>query len=118
MDTRFNSFYRDDLHPFVKAMQYFLKESGLRAARPEFVSDYVYRQSTKEYWESIDLMRTVANHVIEERKAHPQEKKDLVNAMLYGKDPKSGKSMPHENVISNMITFLIAGMSPRDSSLS
>jgi cytochrome P450/NADPH-cytochrome P450 reductase len=109
MDTRFNSFYRDELHPFVTSMQFFLKESGMRALRPSFVSDYVYRQSTKQYWDSIELMKSVARHVIDERRAHPQDKKDLVNAMLDGEDPKTGKKMSDESIMNNMITFLIAG---------
>ena len=109
MDTRFNSFYRQDMHPFIAAMVFFLKESGMRALRPSFMNDYVYRGTTAQYWESIETMKSVANHVIDERYANPLDKKDLVNAMLFGEDPKTRKRMPRENVVSNMITFLIAG---------
>ena len=55
-------------------------------------------------------MKSVALQVINERRSHPTDKKDLVNAMLYGKDPKSGKTLPDDNIVNNMITFLIAGM--------
>ena len=55
------------------------------------------------------MMRSVAKQVIDERRAHPEDKKDLVNAFLYGKDPKTGKSLPDDNIINNMITLLIAG---------
>ena len=89
--------------------QFFLLESGARAQRPTFVSDYLYKQSTKKYWESIDLMKSVAASVIKERRAHPTPKKDLVNAMILGEDPKTGKTLPDNNIINNMITFLIAG---------
>ncbi|MCJ1471761.1 hypothetical protein MMC13_000401 [Lambiella insularis] len=109
MDTRFNSFYHDNMHPFIDAMNVYLLESGRRASRPEFANNYIYRQSTKKYWESIELMRSVAVQVIKERRTHPSDKKDLVNAMLHGKDPKTGKTLPDDNIVDNMITFLIAG---------
>ena len=74
-----------------------------------FANDYLYRQSTKKYWESIDLMKSVSSNVIKERRAHPTDKKDLVNAMILGEDPKTGKKLSDDNIINNMITFLIAG---------
>ncbi|MCJ1393970.1 hypothetical protein MMC18_006847 [Xylographa bjoerkii] len=109
LDTRFNSFYRDGMHPFVDAMMFFLSESGARASRPAFATNYIYRDSTRKYWESVELMKSVASQVIKERRNHPTDKKDLVNTMLYGKDPKSGKMLPDDNIVNNMITFLIAG---------
>lgn len=36
---------------------------------------------------------------------------ERVNAMLNGVDPKTKEKMTDENIIDNMITFLIAGMS-------
>lgn len=54
-------------------------------------------------------MRSVAVQVIKERRTHPSDKKDLVNAMLHGRDPKTGKTLPDDNIVNNMITFLIAG---------
>lgn len=54
-------------------------------------------------------MRDVADHVIQDRRAHPSDKKDLVAAFIHGKDPKTGKSLSDENIANNMITFLIAG---------
>jgi len=109
LDTRFNSFDKEELHPFIDAMAFFLRESGLRAGRPQFLTDYVYRQSTKDYWESIEKMKAVALAVINDRRANPNNKADLVDAMLNQKDPKTGKGMPEENIVANMITFLIAG---------
>lgn len=51
-------------------------------------------------------MRSVCQGIIDERRAKPSEKNDLVNAMLYRKDPKTGEMMSDAN---NMITFLVAG---------
>ncbi|MCJ1377356.1 hypothetical protein MMC17_000451 [Xylographa soralifera] len=109
LDTRFNSYYREGMHPFVDAMMFFLSESGARASRPAFVSNYVYRDSTRKYWESIELMRSISSQVIKDRRTHPTDKKDLVNTMLFGKDPKSGRTLPDDNIVNNMITFLVAG---------
>ena len=109
MDLRFDSFEKDALHPFVGAITYFLAESGRRATRPKFVSDFVYAGSTKRYWESIDEMKSIAQQAITERRTHPKMKRDLMNAMLYEKDPKTGKTMTDLSVIQNAITFLGAG---------
>ena len=93
MDTRFNSFYRDNAHPFVEAMVYALRESGKRAFRPAFMNDYLYRGARQKYWESIEIMKATARQAIKERQNHPSEKNDLLNAMLLGKDTKTGKGM-------------------------
>jgi cytochrome P450/NADPH-cytochrome P450 reductase len=93
----------------------FLQESGKRSIRPTALTDYVYRESTRKYWEDVKSMREVAGQVIESRRGRPSLKKDLVDAMLHGADPKTGKTLPDENIIDNMITFLIAGKSRRAS---
>lgn len=54
-------------------------------------------------------MKSVSGSVIKERRAHPTDKRDLVNAMMLGEDPKTGKKLSDDNIINNMITFLIAG---------
>ncbi|KAJ4349418.1 uncharacterized protein N0V89_008033 [Didymosphaeria variabile] len=109
MDTRFNSFYSETPHSFVEAMNSFLAEAGIRMLRPSVVSDYVYLNQTRKFHEDAELMRHIAEQVIERRKASSSSRKDLVNAMLYEKDPVTDKSLPHSSVIDNMITFLIAG---------
>ena len=108
MDTRFNSFYKEDLHPFVHAMVGFLVESGLRAQRPGF-ANYFMRSTQFRYHENIKLLHSVAQEAVQYRRAHPTDKKDLLNAMLNGRDPKTGEGLTDESVYNNMITFLIAG---------
>ncbi|KAL1610821.1 hypothetical protein SLS60_002492 [Paraconiothyrium brasiliense] len=90
-------------------MNSFLAEAGIRMLRPSVVSDYVYRNQTRKFHQDIELMRHIAEQVIERRKASSSSRKDLVNAMLYEKDPVTDKALPHSSVIDNMITFLIAG---------
>ena len=109
MDSRFNSFYREKSHPFVTALVFFMAESGRRQFRPQFVNDYVYRASTKKYWQCIEIMRNIALQAIKERSDNPSDKNDLLNAMMKGKDPKTGKGMTEESIVNNAITFLLAG---------
>ncbi|KAK6443459.1 hypothetical protein LTR95_000286 [Oleoguttula sp. CCFEE 5521] len=109
MDYRFNSFYTEEMHPFIDAMTTFLKIGGSRARRPGFMAPF-YRAEDAEFFKSIDFMRTIATDLVRERREHPKpENKDLLNAMVNGKDPKTGAMLPEENITSNMITFLIAG---------
>lgn len=108
MDTRFNSFYKDDLHPFVHAMIGFLAESGSRAGRLS-IQTYFMRQTEKQYQDDIKLLQDVAQQVITERRNHPSDKKDLLNAMINGRDPKTGEGLTDQSISDNMITFLIAG---------
>lgn len=109
MDYRFNSYYQDSMHPFIQAMADFLKTSGDRARRGAIAQSLFYRQESTKYWADIELLQRTSMEVIQSRKANPTEKKDLMNAMLKGVDPKTGEKMTDESVMDNMITFLIAG---------
>ncbi|CAE7012814.1 hypothetical protein HRS9139_02143 [Pyrenophora teres f. teres] len=108
MDYRFNSYYTNEMHPFIDAMVDFLKTSGDRARRDPIMQMF-YGAETQKYWRDIDLLRKTSLDVVETRKKNPTDKKDLLNGMLKGVDPKTGKKMPEESVMDNMITFLIAG---------
>lgn len=108
MDTRFNSFYHEEMHPFVDAMLGLLQESGARARRPGVVT-YFMRSAQQKYDSDIGLLKKVAKDVVAERTANPSDKKDLLNAMINGRDPKTGEGLSAESILDNMITFLIAG---------
>lgn len=109
MDKRFNSFYHESMHPFVTAMVEFLVEGGRRTRRTRLQS-WFNQTPEREFQANIKLMTSICEEVIEHRKNNPTDKKDLLNAMLFGKDPRTGEKLSHEVVIRNMITFLIAGM--------
>lgn len=111
MDKRFNSFYHEDMHPFVDAMTGFLLESGARLKRTR-LEMLLNRTPQLQYEKNIALMRSVAQEVIDKRRRSPTDKKDLLNAMLLGKDPKTGERLTDESIMDNMITFLIAGKPP------
>lgn len=110
MGARFNSFYTEEMHPFVNAMVGVLVGAGRRSRRPAFAPRYFYRAADKEFDNNVALMAKVATDLIRERRQNPTDKKDLLNAMLHNKDPKTGEHLTEESIANNMITFLIAGM--------
>lgn len=92
MDFRFNSFYQDQMHPFIGSMTNFLKESGDRTRRAGFMAPF-YRAEEMQYQKDIDYMRNLSDELIQERQDHPKESKDLLNAMINGKDPQTGEGL-------------------------
>lgn len=117
MDFRFNSFYTEEMHPFVSAMVNFLKYAEVRAKRPALLAPFYSADEAK--WQSdIDYMRNLASELVQDRRNHPREVKDLLNAMVNGKDPKTGQQLPESSIIDNMITFLIAGHETTSGMLS
>ncbi len=95
------------MHPFVDAMVAAVAESGPRATRP-LIATCLKRSSQRKYDADIAVCHKVANDIVNARKEGPTEKYDLLNAMLNGKDLKTGESMKDESVVNNMITFLVA----------
>lgn len=108
MDTRFNSFYTEGMHPFVEAMQEVLLEAGRRSVRPSLVKRLM-KSADKRFADDIEVLQSTAKKIVADKRANPTDKKSLVNAMLNGKDPKTGEKMTNESIADNMITFLIAG---------
>jgi cytochrome P450 / NADPH-cytochrome P450 reductase len=56
-----------------------------------------------------EYMGEVCKDLVQLRRQNPTEKRDLLNAMINGKDPKTGEKMPDGLIGANMRTFLIAG---------
>lgn len=111
MGYRFNSYYHDELHPFISAMSGFLTEAGMRFVRPWFVQIFC-RSANKKFLEDIDLLRKTARDVLNARKQNQSGsggQKDLLSAMLDGVDPKTRGKLSDDSIIDNLITFLIAG---------
>ena len=108
MDTRFNSFYTEGVHPFVEAMREVLLEAGRRSIRPSLVKRLM-GSADRKYANDIEVLQSTAQQIVADKRANPTDKKSLVNAMLNGKDPKTGQKMTNESIADNMITFLIAG---------
>lgn len=114
MGFRFNSYYRQDLHPFIQAMNEVLQAAALRANR--FLPSVFYRSADRKFKDNVRLLRSTAREVVDARRDLPEgegasqsQRKDLLNAMLVGVDPKTGRKMTDESIIDNLLTFLVAG---------
>lgn len=108
MDMRFNSFYKDELHPFVDAMMATFSESQDRSIRPPWLNSLMWK-ANQRFSDNKDMLHEIVSQVIAKRRASPSDKKDLVNAMLKGRDPVTGKQLSDDIIMDNMISFLIAG---------
>jgi len=107
---RFNSFYSEQLHPFVGAMVRALVESGERGRRLPLQNRLMLRRR-QQYDEDKRLMFEVADQLIEERRRHPlpEGQHDILDTMLTATDPQTGTRLSDENVRYQLVTFLIAG---------
>jgi cytochrome P450 / NADPH-cytochrome P450 reductase len=109
-DMRFNSFYQNEMHPFVGAMVSALREAGARGRRPQIANRLLLR-TRRAYEDAIRLMHEIADGVVAERRRDPAalQKKDLLAIMMQGRDPVSGAGLSDENIRFQLVTFLIAG---------
>jgi cytochrome P450/NADPH-cytochrome P450 reductase len=117
MGYRFNSFYKDELHPFIHAMLAFLKIGADKPMRPKIMSPF-YHAEERKFEKSIAYLRSFSADLVKQRREHPTDAKDLMAAMINGKDPKTGESLPESSIIDNMITFLVAGHETTSGMLS
>lgn len=108
MDYRFNSFYQEEMHPFVKSMTNVLNERN-QSSQLSGMIKRLMPSHNEQLKKDAQHQQTVSRELVEYRRAHPTEKKDLLNALIHGKDPKTGASMRDELITTNMQTFLIAG---------
>jgi cytochrome P450/NADPH-cytochrome P450 reductase len=97
------------MHPFVQAMTGVLSEGASRIKTPKVVQKFMLRRNEQLRVDS-NYQQEIAEQLVKKRKESPSDKKDLLNAMINGRDPKTGEAMRDELIAANMITFLIAGM--------
>ncbi|KAL8286087.1 hypothetical protein RB600_010191 [Gaeumannomyces tritici] len=109
MDYRFNSFYRDGQHhPFVKHMVAILSEADIQSMLPDWAG--VFRpRAMRKFKRDIQLMTDLCRGMVEERRARPVARHDFLNAMLKNADPETGEKLDDDEVVRNLITFLVAG---------
>jgi cytochrome P450/NADPH-cytochrome P450 reductase len=107
---RFNSFYREDPHPFVSAMTRGLNEGREQQTRLPGQTRLMIRKR-RQFQEDTSTMYGLVDTLIRERKAHPEEveTKDLLSYMLEGVDRESGEGLDDVNIRYQIITFLVAG---------
>ncbi|WP_369251186.1 cytochrome P450 [Streptomyces sp. R41] len=106
---RFDSFEKEELHPFLRALLEALVESMRRAQElPSMTA--LRKDDDKKYRENIQLMRDLVESVIKERReGKGTGEGDLLGLMLEATDPETGKPLDDENVRDQVLTFLIAG---------
>ncbi|PWY87956.1 fatty acid hydroxylase [Aspergillus sclerotioniger CBS 115572] len=117
MGTRFNSFYHDTMHPFVEAMVGTLQVASYRSQRPALLNQLPTSENNS-FWNDIAYLRKLAKEMAEDRRKNPSDKKDLLNALVLGRDSQTGKGLSEDSIIDNMITFLIAGHETTSGMLS
>lgn len=110
-DYRFNSFYRENMHPFVQSMVGALGEAMEQGNRLP-IQDKLMVHKHRQFQADIDFMHSTVDRIIQERKAQGNqgtEKNDLLSYMLNGVDKQSGEKLDDINIRNQIITFLIAG---------
>lgn len=109
MDYRFNSFYRGGTHhPFVKHMVDILAEADIQSMLPGWAGIFRPRAMLK-FKRDIQLMHDLCRGMVEFRRQHPVETNDFLNAMLNTPDPETGEKLDDDEVVRNLMTFLVAG---------
>lgn len=99
------------MHPFVKAMNATLGAANSSGQLSGLINR-LFPSYNEEIKHSVEFMEKTSQELVQYRRDNPTEKKDLLNSLINGKDPKTGKSMRDELIAANMQTFLIAGEFP------
>jgi cytochrome P450/NADPH-cytochrome P450 reductase len=109
-DFRFNSFYRERMHPFIRAMTRAMTIALGRSVRPEISNRLLFRENQR-FRRSVELMNETVDGIIRERRRGGDlaAKQDLLSAMLLGRDPHTGEGLDDLNIRYQILTFLIAG---------
>jgi cytochrome P450 / NADPH-cytochrome P450 reductase len=106
---RFNSFYREESHPFIKSMASALDEAMNQSNRLGIQDKFMVKKK-REFQKDIHTMVTLVDRIIEERKnSEEHDAEDLLSRMLSSADPVTGEKLSDENIRYQIITFLIAG---------
>jgi cytochrome P450 / NADPH-cytochrome P450 reductase len=109
-DYRFNSFYRDEPHPFVASMVRCLDLAMQKQTRLPIGQRLRVREH-RQFQEDTIYMNSLVDKIIAERGegAEGEQPKDLLNSMLTGVDKETGERLDDVNIRYQIITFLIAG---------
>ncbi|KAF6822031.1 cytochrome P450 [Colletotrichum musicola] len=118
MDYRFNSFYRDGQHhTFVSHMVSILSEADIQAMLPDWAGFFRPR-AMRKFKRDIQLMTELCRGMVEHRRRNPVARCDFLNAMLNNSDPDTGERLDDDEIVRNLITFLVAGHETTSGMLS
>lgn len=118
-DYRFNSFYREEMHPFVDSMVSALELSMKADDRPNLINQLRFKER-QQFVTDVRSMHDLVSELITERKHRggTDGARDLLGLMLDARDPTTGEKLDDENIRNQIVTFLIAGHETTSSLLS
>ncbi|MBI3698978.1 MAG: cytochrome P450 [Afipia sp.] len=109
-DYRFNSFYREDYHPFVGALVRSLETIMMTRGLP--LENVFMRSRRAGMAEDVAFMNKMVDEIVAERRKNADaaaDTKDMLNAMMTGVDKVTGEQLDDVNIRYQINTFLIAG---------
>src|ERR1700686_3856196 len=109
-DYRFNSFYREDYHPFVESLVRSLETIMLTRGLP--LEGLWLRNRNRDMADDVAFMNKMVDEIVAERRKNAEAaegKKDMLGAMMTGVDRATGEQLDDVNIRYQINTFLIAG---------
>lgn len=109
-DYRFNSFYREDYHPFVGALVRSLETIMMTRGLP--LEGLFMRARRTDMAADVAFMNNMVDEIVAERRKNADAAattKDMLNAMMTGVDKVTGEQLDDVNIRYQINTFLIAG---------
>src|SRR6266516_1131221 len=109
-DYRFNSFYREDYHPFVESLVRSLETIMLTRGLP--LEGLWLRNRNRDLASDVAFMNKMVDEIVAERRKNAEAaegKKDMLGAMMTGVDRSTGEQLDDVNIRYQINTFLIAG---------
>src|SRR5918992_3028944 len=114
----FESFRRDEPHPFVPAMSAALDFAQAKNESIPGTELFRWREADR-FRNNVTLMKDLVDDVIRRRRASgDQSTDDLLGRMLYTRDEVTGEPLDDANIRDQAITFIIAGHETTSGALS
>ncbi|MEX3105403.1 bifunctional cytochrome P450/NADPH--P450 reductase [Streptomyces sp. ST1020] len=114
----FESFSRDEPHPFVDAMNRAMHFTQLKGESVPGSELFRWKQ-TDRFHKDVELMTDLVDEVIRRRRASGDPSTDdLLGRMLHTEDPATGELLDDVNIRHQVNTFLIAGHETTSGALS
>ncbi len=107
---KFGSFEREELDPFLQAMNVALDHVNRNLARLPIQKRIAAKREARQFGAAATAMNTMVDGLVASRRVAPEpEAQDLLNLMLTAVDPETGESLDDVNIRQQVVTFLIAG---------
>jgi cytochrome P450/NADPH-cytochrome P450 reductase len=109
-DYRFNSFYRQDYHPFVASLVRSLETIMMIRGLP--MENLWMKKRRRDLAGDVAFMNKMVDDIVAGRRKNAGEttdKKDMLGAMMTGVDRATGEQLDDVNIRYQINTFLIAG---------